>query len=72
MLISEKYYFFDDETSPGRDGYLLLEGETELKDTKKDYEEPVLEIATEIEKKKKQMINNFLKQRKKLVKLIDF
>ena len=52
MLISEQYDFFGDETSSGGDGDLFLEGETELKDTKKDYEEPVLEIATEIEKTK--------------------
>ena len=52
MLISEQYDFFGDETSSGGDGDLFLEGETELKDTKKNYEEPVLEIATEIEKTK--------------------
>ena len=39
MQISEQYDFLDDELSPGQDDDLLSEGETELKDIKKDYEQ---------------------------------
>ena len=71
MQISEQYDFLDDELSPGQDDDLLSEGETELKDTKKDYEEPVLEMetATEIKGKTKKDNQEFFETEEKINKV---
>ena len=69
MQISEQYDFLDDELSPGQDDDLLSEGETELKDTKKDYEEPVLETATEVKGKTKKDNQEFFETEEKINKV---
>ena len=71
MLISEQHGFFDDETIPGRDKDLLSEGETELKDIKKDYEELVLETATDTEEKTNKYDQGFFRTEEKINK-VDF
>ena len=55
MQISEQYDFFDDETSPVRNGNLpsVCETENKLKNIKKYYEGSILERATEILEKTK-------------------
>ena len=69
MQISEQYDFLGDELSPGQDDDLLSEAETELKDTKKDYEEPVLETATEIKGKTKKDNQEFFETEEKINKV---
>ena len=71
MQISEQHGFFDDETIPGRDNDLLLEGETELEDIKKDYEQPFLETATDTEEKTNKYDQDFFQTEEKINK-VDF
>ena len=71
MQISEQHGFFDDETIPGRDNDLLLEGETELEDIKKDYEQPFLETATDTEEKTNKYDEDFFQTVEK-INMVDF
>ena len=73
MQISKQYDFFDSEASPEREDDLPSEGETEnkLKDIKKDYEEPVLETATENEEKTEKDDQKFFETEQK-IKNTDF
>ena len=70
--MSKQYDFFDDKTSLERDNDFPSEGETEnkLKDIKKDYEDPAYETAIEFEEKTKKYHQEFLKQDKRLIRLV--